>query len=340
MKAPVRVLFVMLPDSLALDWAGPAEALRIANGVLAEQGQPPAFAVEFVGPDPEPMTSVGIRLRDIAPLPTLCEDDPRPTWIVLLGQAGSAFNVRRTATRRLLDWLRPLPLQEGRRELVCVCAGSLIAAHAGLLDGRDATTHHQHLDELRAAAPHCRVVANRVFIAADAVWSSAGVTTGIDLILHRIADVCGPLVAARVAETMVVALRRGPADPELSPFLAHRGHLHLPLHRLQDAICRQPQTDWTVEAMARVACVSPRHLARLFALHAGTSPLHYLQRIRLTTAEAALRAGARVGQAAEMAGFSSDVQLRRAWSRLGRTGDTPSRARRPRSDIPPRSSSG
>ena len=71
MKAPVRVLFVMLPDSLALDWAGPAEALRIANGVLAEQGQPPAFAVEFVGPDPEPMTSVGIRLRDIAPLPVL-----------------------------------------------------------------------------------------------------------------------------------------------------------------------------------------------------------------------------------------------------------------------------
>jgi transcriptional regulator GlxA family with amidase domain len=184
------------------------------------------------------------------------------------------------------------------------------------------------------------VVANRVFVAADAVWSSAGVTTGIDLILHRIAGVCGPLVAARVAETMVVALRRGPADPELSPFLAHRGHLHLPLHRLQDAICQQPQADWTVEAMARVACVSPRHLARLFALHAGTSPLHYLQRIRLTTAEAALRAGARVGQAAELAGFSSDVQLRRAWSRLGSAGDTPSRARRPRGETPPGSSAG
>ena len=79
--------------------------------------------------------------------------------------------------------------------------------------------------------------------------------------------------------------------------------------------------------MARIACVSPRHLGRLFALHAGTTPLHYLQRIRLSTAEAALRAGARVGQAAALAGFTSDVQLRRTWARLGSAGESPSRLR-------------
>lgn len=327
MSAAVRVLFVVLPQSLALDWAGPAEALRIANAVLAEQGKLPAFAVEFVGPVPNPKTSVGVRLCEVAPLPALADDAGPPLWIVLLGQPGNAVDVTSPAARSLLDWLRGLHPVAGRRELVCVCAGSILAAHAGLLDGRDATTHHQHLDELRTVAPRCHVVANRVFVAAGAVWSSAGVTTGIDLMLHRIAARCGALVAARVAETLVVALRRGPADPELSPFLAHRGHLHLQLHRLQDAICQQPQSDWTVESMARIACVSPRHLGRLFALHAGTTPLHYLQRIRLSTAEAALRAGARVGQAAALAGFTSDVQLRRTWARLGSAGASPSRLR-------------
>lgn len=327
MNSRVRVLFVILPNSLALDWAGPAEALRIANGVLAEQGQPPQFAVEFVGPVPDPLTSVGVALRGIAPLPPLLGDDAHPVWVVLVGQPSSPIDVSGAAARSLLSWLRGLRLKEGRRELVSVCAGSILAAHAGLLDGRDATTHHQHLDELRAVAPRCRVVANRVFVPDGPVWSSAGVTTGIDLMLHRIASVCGALVAARVAETMVVALRRGPSDPELSPFLTHRSHLHQQLHRLQDAICRQPQANWTVETMARTACVTPRHLARLFALHAGTSPVQYLQRIRLSTAEAALRAGARVGQAAELAGFTSDVQLRRAWSRLGDARTVPSRVR-------------
>ena len=71
----------------------------------------------------------------------------------------------------------------------------------------------------------CDVVANRVFLMDGPVSSSAGVTTGIDLFLHRITAVCGPALAAQVAQAMVVALRRGPNDPELSPFLCHRNHL-------------------------------------------------------------------------------------------------------------------
>ena len=140
-----------------------------------------------------------------------------------------------------------------RDRLITVCAGSVLAAHAGLLTGRRATTHHQHLDELAAVDPRCDVVANRVFVADGAVYSSAGVTTGIDLLLHRISDICGPALAAQVAQAMVVALRRGPNDPEFSPFLHHRNHLHPALHRVQDAVGQQPQADWSVPQMAEVA---------------------------------------------------------------------------------------
>lgn len=320
----IRVAFVLLPNSLALDWAGPAEALRIANQVLHSQGQPERFALEFVGPDPQAMSSVGLQLAGLQPLPTPPNQpqapDPRPLWVVLIGMPGQRIPVDDAPTQALLHWLRGLRLAAGQVELVTICAGSVLAAHAGQLAGRRATTHHQHLEELQQVEPRCDVVANRVFVEDAPVYSSAGVTTGIDLVLHRISAVCGPALAAQVAQTMVVALRRGPNDPELSPFLAYRAHMHPALHRVQDAVSHAPDTAWTVPAMAEVAHTSPRHLTRLFLEHAGVAPLQYLRRIRLAVAQTALQSGRNVTQAAEMAGFSSDTQLRRAWHQFAQRG--------------------
>ena len=316
----LRVVFALLPGSLVLDWAGPAEALRIANQQLRAAGRPPAFAIEFASPSPTSVGSVGVTLAGLAPLPTHWGG---PAWIVLVGLPGDTIAVDSDETSALLHWLRGQRLERGRLELITVCAGALLAAHAGQLAGRRVTTHHQHLAELQQVEPRCDVVANRVFVLDPPLYSSAGVTTGIDLVLHRIADLCGPALAAQVAQTMVVGLRRGPHDPELSPFLHHRNHLHAALHRVQDAVGQQPQADWSVPAMAEVAHASPRHLTRLFLEHAGIAPLQYLRRIRLATAEAALQAGQNVTQAAQLAGFSSDTQLRRAWHQFGRAG-TPS----------------
>ncbi|MES1161992.1 MAG: DJ-1/PfpI family protein, partial [Rhizobacter sp.] len=242
----IRVVFALLPHSLVLDWAGPAEALRIANQLRAAAGLPPRFELVFASPEPESASSVGVRLAGLQPLPS---DWRAPTWVVLVGLPGEAIAVDNPPARALLHWLRGLRLEPGRLELVTVCAGTLLAAHAGLLAGRRATTHHHHLDELKQVEPRCEVVANRVFVLDPPVSSSAGVTTGIDLMLHRIGEVCGEALAAQVAQTMVVALRRGPHDPELSPFLAHRHHLHAALHRVQDAVSAQPQADWTVPRM-------------------------------------------------------------------------------------------
>jgi transcriptional regulator GlxA family with amidase domain len=311
---PIPVFFLLLPGSLILDWAGPAEAFRIANQLLAAAGQAPRFAFHYIGPQAQPGTSVGVHVSGVAPLPACL---PSGSWLVLVGMPGSHFDATQRDARDAIGWLRTLtPGQDGVR-LVTICAGALLAAHAGLLRGRRATTHHQHLDELRGAAPACEVVANRVFVIDDYVASSAGVTTGIDLALHLIAQECGAALASQAAQTMVVALRRSPQDPELSPFLAYRNHMHPALHRVQDAVSAAPQREWTVPRMADVAHTSPRHLTRLFLDHAGTAPLQYLRRLRLAVAQAALESGRSVMQAAEMAGFSSDTQLRRAWRQFG-----------------------
>lgn len=320
--APIQVYFALLPGSLILDWAGPAEALRIANRCLLANGQPVAFELHFIGPLAETESSVGATISGIQPLPTTL---PHPAWLVLLGQPGTTIDTRSPGVPELLHWLRGQRLHTGQLALLTVCAGAVLAAHAGLLDGRRATTHHHHLEELQAVAPRCEVVSNRVFVLDGAVSSSAGVTTGIDLFLHHIANVCGPAIAAQVAQSMVVALRRGPGDPELSPFLRHRNHLHAALHRVQDAISAAPQNDWTLSDMADVAHTSPRHLSRVFATHTGITPVQYLRDIRLAVAEAALLAGRNVTQSAALAGFSSDTQLRRAWRQHGKRG-TPSTA--------------
>ncbi len=320
MPRPIPVYFVLLAGSLILDWAGPAEAFRIANQTLLVKGETAGFDLRFIGPDPQVSTSVWISVCHVQPLPDTL---PNPAWLVLVGMPGVSVDVTTEPARRTISWLEVLQPGKSGLRLITICAGALLAAHAGLLRGRRATTHHQHLDELRRAAPDCDVVANRVFVMDGALASSAGITTGIDLALQLIADECGPAVAAQVAQTMVVAVRRGPHDPELSPFLAYRSHLHAALHRVQDAVGLQPAAQWTVPRMADIAHASPRHLTRLFLEHADIAPLQYLRSIRLAVAEQALQAGQNVTQAAQLAGFTSDTQLRRAWRHFGREG-TPS----------------
>jgi transcriptional regulator GlxA family with amidase domain len=122
-------------------------------------------------------------------------------------------------------------------------------------------------------------------------------------------------MAAGVAEDMVVYLRRSLRDPELSPFIINRRHPHAAVHRVQDAVCAEPERQWTMTAMAALGHVTERHLLRLFVHHAGVSPLKFLQVIRLERARQLIERGASVAHAAEVAGFRSDLQLRRAWNR-------------------------
>ena len=206
--------------------------------------------------------------------------------------------------------------------LITVCAGALLAAQAGLLAGAQVTTHHLELDALRQLEPQCQVLANRVFVADTSrrIYSSAGITTGIDLAVYLIADICGEAVAARVAQVMVMPMRRGLGDPEISAFLSGRGHLHPAVHRVQDAVSQAPGEAWTAERMAQVACTSTRHLNRLFEEHVGMSALDFLRSIRVELAAKALQAGKSVAQAAQLVGFHSDLQLRRAWRADGKTG--------------------
>ena len=313
----VDLLFVIVPHSLLLDIAGPAEAFRLANLHLAARGMPPRFRLRFTADTTAVATSVGLCVAELEPLP---EDLRTPTWVVLVGQPSAFARQTSPAIEATARWLARtlrgnLDATDTPHRLVAICSGALLAARAGLIGDHRCTTHHELLDVLRMLAPRAQVVDNRVFLVDGAIASSAGVTAGIDLALHLVAEECGEGVAAEVAEDMVVYLRRSALDPGLSPFLAHRRHIHAAVHRVQDAISVAPERDWTLASMAALGHVTERHLLRLFLRHAGISPLHYLQAMRLERARQSLEHGASVTIAAETAGFRSGLHLRRAWNR-------------------------
>jgi transcriptional regulator GlxA family with amidase domain len=319
----IDVLFVILPETLLLDLAGPAEAFRLANQRLRSRGHAPAFRLRFVGPQAQCATSIGAALAAVEPLPAALDG---ASWVVLLGQPSGAESALSTPlprawtrTRRWLAQVVQPHLVEGTpgdTRLLTVCAGALLAADAGLLASRRCTTHHEMLADLQRLAPGAQVLANRVFVEDGPIVSSAGITAGIDMALHLIAQTCGDAIAAAVAQTMVIYLRRSSDDPQLSPLLAGRNHLHAAVHRVQNAVGDDPARAWPLEAMAAVAHVTPRHLTRLFAAHVGRTPREYVEGIRVAQARSAIDAGAAPKQAFSAAGFAGDRQWRRARQRM------------------------
>lgn len=313
----IDILFVIVPHSLLLDIAGPAEAFRLANLHRDASGLPPRFRLRFAGPVATPPTSVGVALADLMPLPQRLN---APTWVVVVGQPSAHVTQLTPAINATAKWLNErlresLLAPDTPHRLLTICSGTLLAARADLLGARRCTTHHELLGALRTLAPRAQVIDNRVFVIDGPVASSAGITAGIDIALHLIAEECGEALAASVAEDMVVYLRRSARDAELSPFLVHRRHLHAAVHRVQDAVISSPERDWDMAALAAIGHTTERHLLRLFVEHAGVSPMHYLRSIRLERARQSLEYGASVTRAADAAGFRSALQLRRAWSR-------------------------
>jgi transcriptional regulator GlxA family with amidase domain len=302
-----EVAFALLPNVVLLDVAGPAEAFRIANRLV-----PGSYTLRFVGSTRTLDSAVGLKLAALRPLPRRL---PEGATIIVTGIAGSRVNGAEPAIARLAKWIAHI-MQDESHTLMCVCAGSVVAGHAGLLKGRECTTHHDHVDELRALEPAARVHANRIFVEDGRVFTSAGVTAGIDLSLHLIGRQLGHRVAATVARELVVYLRRSAADPALSPWVLHRNHIHPVVHRVQDAVSRNPAAQWPASKLANIAHTSERNLARLFAQHAQCSPLDYVQRMRVGLARELLtQSDYTVDRIAEISGFSSAHQFRRVWRR-------------------------
>ncbi|MFY7961068.1 MAG: GlxA family transcriptional regulator [Elsteraceae bacterium] len=306
---------VLPPRALLLDVAGPIEVLRKAN---LEQDRL-RFAVRFIGAAARVPSSIGLDLAGVEPLP---DELPDGAMVIIsgsagqpLGRYGQTVEEDRAQEDEIVAWLRAR-IRPGIR-LVSICSGAVLAGRAGLLDGHDCTTHHATCAELRQIAPKARVLEDRLYVEDGERLSSAGVTAGVDLMLHMVANLISPACALACARYLVVYLRRGPGDPQISPWLEGRNHVHPAVHRAQDAVAADPARAWSLAELAKTVGASPRNLSRLFNEQAGMSVTDYVNRMRVALAGEILT-GSRVDMesVAERAGFGSTRQLRRAWGRL------------------------
>jgi transcriptional regulator GlxA family with amidase domain len=274
------------------------------------------FDVVHVSPRARMMTSIGLTIADLAPLP---DDVPDDAMIVVGGNVSALTLTADDASARdhkdeqaIVAWLART-VRDGHT-LITICSGALLAGRAGLLDGFHCTTHHSCCAELAAIAPRARVLDDRLYVEDGRRFTSAGITAGIDLMLHVLAQIIGQAPTVAIARYLVVYLRRDGREPQLSPWLEGRNHLHPAIHKVQDAIAADPRKAWPSALLAKLAATSVRNLSRLFRAHAGMSLPDYRNRLRVALAHELLaQTQLDIERVAERAGFSSARQLRRAW---------------------------
>ncbi|ORA77674.1 AraC family transcriptional regulator [Mycolicibacter kumamotonensis] len=299
-SAPTRVVVIVVFDEVTmLDVAGAGEVFAEANRFGAN------YQIMLASVDGgDVTTSIGTRLGVTESLASIVSAD---TVMV----AGADTLPRRAIDPGLVEAVRSLA---GRtRRLASICTGSFVLAQAGLLNGRRATTHWHDVGLFSRAFPEITVEPDAIFVRDGDVFTSAGISSGIDLALALVEMDHGADLVRAVARWLVVYLKRAGGQSQFSTLVEADPAPQSPLRAVTDAIAADPGADHRVSVLATRACLSTRQLTRLFRSELGMTPADYVEKVRVDAARAALDAGHTVTDTARLAGFGSTETLRRVF---------------------------
>jgi transcriptional regulator GlxA family with amidase domain len=214
----------------------------------------------------------------------------------------------------ILNWLRMRASQT--RRVASICTGAFLLARAGLLDGKRVTTHWGYTDQLTQEYPRVMVEPDRIYVQDGRVYTSAGVTAGMDLALSLVEEDLGSLVALQTARALVMFLRRPGGQAQFSSLLSMQASEHKPLRELQVWIAENLRQDLSVENLASRVAMSPRNFARVFARESGVTPGQFVEHLRVEACRRRLETtSSGLERIAESAGFGSAEVMRRAFQR-------------------------
>jgi transcriptional regulator GlxA family with amidase domain len=321
-SSPREVVILGYSGVQSLDICGPLEVFAAAQQLIertdrAERG----YRISVLSRDGEPfVTSSALTIAAHGSLRKL---PPELDTLIVPGGFGWA---QAATDETLIQWIRGSAL--GARRVASVCTGAFLLAEAGLLDGRRATTHWSAAAELARRHPAVRVDPDPIFLRDGPVWTSAGVTAGMDLALALVEEDMDRQAALTIARHLVLFLRRPGNQSQFSALLTAQQPEREPLRELQRFAVEFPAADLSVEAMAARAHMSPRHFARCFHSETGMTPGHYVERVRLEAARRGLEDTAEpLGAVAASCGFRSPDTMRRAFLRTTGVGPTEYRRR-------------
>ncbi|MCB0860109.1 MAG: GlxA family transcriptional regulator [Solirubrobacterales bacterium] len=313
MASTRRIVIVTYPGLQPLDVVGPAEVFAGASDLTSARvggkATDPAYKVEVVAETPDPLTG---RTSGYSILPAKTTGRCRGRIDTLIVAGGTGV-LEAEKSEPLVGWIRKAA--DRSRRVASVCSGSLLLAKAGLLDGRRATSHWASCSELSRRYPEVEVDPDPIFVQDGRVWTSAGVTAGMDLALALVAEDLGEEVALEVARWLVLFLRRPGGQAQFS------SHMSTPasrpgLREVQLWMADHLDSDLRVEALADRATMSPRNFARAFRREAGMTPAAYVETLRLERARQLLEGPPEpIEQIAIRCGFGTPETMRRAFAR-------------------------
>ncbi len=297
------------PDAQILDVTGPLEVFAAASQQEERAGRGPAYRSELVAPQAGPFrTSGGIEL--VAQSGIAGFRGPIDSLLVAGGE-GTREAFRDDAVLSFLERQAPRA-----RRVASVCTGAFLLARAGLLDGRRATTHWTEARLLAEQFPEVRVEPDAIYVRDGDVWTSAGVTAGMDLALALVEEDLGRETALAVARRLVLFLRRPGGQSQFSAQLRSQLAERDPLREVQGHVAEHPEADLSVEALARHAAMSPRNFARVFTREVGQTPARFVERARVEAARRRLEeSDLGVEAIAAACGFGCAETMRRAFLR-------------------------
>jgi transcriptional regulator GlxA family with amidase domain len=273
-SAGKRVWFALVPGTGLLNIAGPWEVLGHTNDVLGRT----AYELELMGPcGPSALTGHGLTLSGVRPLPRRL---PHPPDILVI--AGAPVRRSPEVTQQLVAWVARFSARIP--SIVSICTGAFVLGAAGLLDGKRATTHWSYLKELRARFPKVEVVDEGIFVRDGRIWTSAGVTAGIDLTLALVERDHGHEVAMTVAKRLVLFLRRSGNQAQFSGALQRQEQEPPRLRNISGFVLEHLAEPLSVQRLARALAMSSRSLSRLCSEHFGESPAALVRRLRIDEA--------------------------------------------------------
>jgi len=301
-----RIEILVFQDVQLLDVAGPLQVFASANELAHAAPQPIPYEIAVVAEEPIVTASAGLGLAAQS-LPG--SDTPLDTLIVC---GGSGVD-RACDNPALLRWV------SGRaaaaRRTASVCSGAFLLASAGLLDGRRAVTHWCRCAEFARRFPAVRLEPDPIFVRDGNLWTSAGVTAGIDLALALVEADLGQSFALAVARQLVVFLKRPGGQAQFSATLALQcGDARF--DRLHAWIAENLDADLSVASLAGIAAMSERSFVRHYRRATGTTPARAIEKIRVEAARRVLEQGLPVKRAAARCGFGSEETMRRSFLRL------------------------
>lgn len=308
---PRGVALIGFDGAQSLDLVGPLEVFSMANRFGAAPGYEPILASSGGG---EIVTNSGLRLAGFRPLSEL-----PPNLDTVLVAGGSESSLRALQASEIVDWLQAR--RTDTRRIGSVCSGAFVLAAAGLLDGRRATTHWAGCEDLRAFRPAVRLEPDAIFVADPPIYTSAGITAGIDLCLSFVEADCGADVALAVARNLVLFLRRPGGQTQFSAGLKLQAAASPRLRKLIVEVEADPTGDLSLPRLAERAGMTERTFSRAFSRETGTSPIAFVEQARLDRAKTLLEtADWPLARIAERSGFGSLAALHRAFQkRLGTT---------------------